>query len=47
MVASMSDGDAPVIKSVLPLPTGNWDDIADYLMCYEGVRFDCLQFVVF
>lgn len=24
------------IKSVLPLPSGYWDDIEDYLICYEG-----------
>jgi len=27
---------ATVIKSVLPLPSGYWDDISDYLICYEG-----------
>ncbi len=26
----------PIIKSVLPLPSGYWDDISDYLMCYDG-----------
>ena len=26
-----------VIQSVLPLPSGYWDDIADYLSCYDGV----------
>ena len=26
----------PTIKSVLPLPAGYWDDIEDYLICYEG-----------
>ena len=25
------------IKKVLPLPTGYWDEITDYLSCYEGV----------
>jgi hypothetical protein len=25
-----------VIKSVLPLPSGYWDDISDYLICYDG-----------
>ena len=24
------------IQSVLPLPTGYWDDISDYLICYDG-----------
>ena len=24
------------IKSVLPLPSGYWDDISDYLTCYDG-----------
>jgi hypothetical protein len=27
----------PVIHSVLPLPSGYWDEIADYLICYDGV----------
>lgn len=27
----------PVIRSVLPLPSGFWDEITDYLICYEGV----------
>ena len=26
----------PIIQSVLPLPSGYWDDISDYLMCYDG-----------
>lgn len=26
-----------VIRSVLPLPSGYWDEITDYLICYEGV----------
>jgi len=26
-----------VIRSVLPLPSGYWDDITDYLICYDGV----------
>jgi hypothetical protein len=25
-----------IIQSVLPLPSGYWDDISDYLMCYDG-----------
>ena len=26
-----------VIRRVLPLPVGQWDEIADYVLCYEGV----------
>jgi hypothetical protein len=26
------------VERILPLPSGYWDEIADYLMCYEGVR---------
>lgn len=29
--------DTTRIEKVLPLPSGYWDEIADYLMCYEGV----------
>ena len=25
-----------IIQSVLPLPLGYWDDISDYLICYDG-----------
>ncbi|KAL3756080.1 hypothetical protein ACHAWU_009382 [Discostella pseudostelligera] len=25
-----------IIQSVLPLPSGYWDEISDYLMCYDG-----------
>jgi hypothetical protein len=25
------------IKKVLPLPSGNWDEVTDYLICYNGV----------
>lgn len=25
-----------IIQSVLPLPVGYWDDISDYLICYDG-----------
>ncbi|KAL3779946.1 hypothetical protein ACHAW5_009429, partial [Stephanodiscus triporus] len=25
-----------IIRSVLPLPSGYWDDISDYLICYDG-----------
>ena len=28
-----------VISKVLPLPIGCWDEISDYLTCYEGVSF--------
>ncbi len=28
---------APPISRVFPLPQGHWDDIADYLICYDGV----------
>ena len=31
-----NDKNARVIKSVLPLPAGYWDDISDYLICYDG-----------
>ena len=27
----------PVIRSVLPLPSGYLDEITDYLICYDGV----------
>lgn len=27
----------PEVERILPLPTGYWDEISDYLMCYEGV----------
>ena len=26
----------PTIRAVLPLPSGYWDKISDYLICYEG-----------
>jgi hypothetical protein len=25
------------VEKILPLPSGYWDEVADYLMCYEGV----------
>ena len=28
------------ISHVFPLPQGHWDEIADYLICYDGVRGD-------
>ena len=31
------------IKRTSELPTGHWDDIADYLICYSGVRQSILQ----
>ena len=31
-----NEGEEP-IRRVLPLPTGYWDEITDYLTCYEGV----------
>ena len=38
------------IHKIFPLPTGFWDDILDYLTCYEGVsthyhyfRLECIQ----
>jgi len=34
----VEDSDNPQIKKVLPLPSGYWDEIADYLICYDGVR---------
>ncbi|KAL7535267.1 hypothetical protein ACHAXR_006382, partial [Thalassiosira sp. AJA248-18] len=33
--ANGEDGSA-IIQSVLPLPAGYWDDISDYLICYDG-----------
>eukprot|EP00571_Detonula_confervacea_P005402 CAMPEP_0172316420 /NCGR_PEP_ID=MMETSP1058-20130122/28121_1 /TAXON_ID=83371 /ORGANISM="Detonula confervacea, Strain CCMP 353" /LENGTH=403 /DNA_ID=CAMNT_0013030721 /DNA_START=156 /DNA_END=1367 /DNA_ORIENTATION=- len=30
------DDHSAIIKSVLPLPSGYWDDISDYLICYDG-----------
>jgi len=34
--ASCPNEHSAVIQSVLPLPSGYWDDISDYLICYEG-----------
>lgn len=31
------NGEENTITGVLPLPSGYWDDIYDYLSCYEGV----------
>jgi len=31
-----NDTESYGIKNVLPLATGNWDEITDYLICYEG-----------
>jgi hypothetical protein len=28
------------IERVLQLPSGHWDEIADYLICYDGVSID-------
>lgn len=27
----------PIIQNVYPLPSGHWDEITDYLTCFEGV----------
>jgi hypothetical protein len=27
------------IQKVLPLPSGNWDEVTDYLICYNGVSY--------
>ena len=32
----------PNIQSVLPLPSGYWDEITDYLICYDGVSHDII-----
>lgn len=32
------------IQTILPMPAGYWDDISDYLSCYEGVRSNCVLF---
>jgi len=29
-------GERPIIQNVYPLPVGYWDDITDYLTCFEG-----------
>ena len=34
--SSSSASNDNTIQSVLPLPTGYWDDISDYLICYDG-----------
>jgi len=26
----------PQIRQILPLPNGNWEEISDYLICFEG-----------
>ena len=36
--ASSSNGNSNIIQSVKLLPKGHWDEIADYLICYSGVR---------
>jgi hypothetical protein len=28
---------SPIIQHVYPLPSGHWDEITDYLTCFEGV----------
>ena len=33
-------GVPPAVRKVFPLPLGHWDDIADYLICYDGVSQD-------
>lgn len=36
IIANTDSNDESTIRSVLPLPSGYWDDIEDYLICYEG-----------
>lgn len=36
-----NDGE-PIIQSVLPLPSGYWDEITDFLICYDGVSHDII-----
>ena len=35
---SSVNGNSNIIQSVKLLPKGHWDEIADYLICYSGVR---------
>jgi hypothetical protein len=37
IVKSHNTTNQSVIRSVLPLPSGYWDEITDYLICYDGV----------
>ena len=37
ILKNTSGSNQAIIKSVLPLPSGYWDEITDYLICYEGV----------
>jgi hypothetical protein len=32
---------APTIRNAFQLPTGHWDEITDYLTCWEGVSIYC------
>ncbi|MGK3749332.1 MAG: hypothetical protein ACI8RD_001626 [Bacillariaceae sp.] len=34
--SSSSSSSSLVIRRVFPLPVGHWDEIADYLICYDG-----------
>ena len=33
----------PVIRDVLPLPVGHWDEISDYIMCNDEVNFKTIN----
>ena len=35
--------DSVVIRNVFHLPTGHWDEITDYLTCYDGVSATYFQ----
>jgi hypothetical protein len=39
MIIRKDDTNQSVIRSVLPLPSGYWNEITDYLICYEGVSY--------
>ena len=39
IVKNASEINQAIIRSVLPLPSGYWDEITDYLICYEGVSY--------
>ena len=32
--------ESALIDRVVRMPSSNWDDIADYLICYSGVSFE-------
>lgn len=36
LLKKCTDDDAVAIDRVLPLPSGRWDEMQDYLICYEG-----------